>query len=736
MRRAIVVLSVLVGIALLGLSGAALAEEQVVHVAVRADSEHPGLEAFKAMDGNPATIWHAVWFRGVATPLPHEIVVDLGKSREITGFTHLTRPASCKNGNIKDYEVYLSDKPEAKKPLAKGTPVAKGTFENEVGESVVEFDAPVKGRYFRLRALSNINGDPSWAGIGELTLHCKGVKFVGKPWPRETSEGPKGPGSKLTGLSSTEELWIIKDGVLDKKALTPDATKSSDQVYLCEGETVNGLYVTGPNFKGRPNWSRLRTAKSAVGDFEFKVVLSASSARRGWVFPNITITDRGRLSFAQNGGQVLFGASKVALPLKGFSAPLGKNPFDGNLHSVAVTRRGDRISFYYDDRQVNEQPVDADARLHLWFDALFVTCKIKSIKLTAEKLSDDLKTAFRSAAPTQELFVGSGAHPKPVYGEACRYRIPALAVSKKGTILAFAEARRIHGNDVGDIDAVVKRSEDGGKTWGPEIVVWDDGANSVNNPCPLVDHKTGRIWICMGRYVGWPNASQHVAYSDDDGKTWSKPRDITQAIQAGIQPKKKVFIPGPGAGLVMRHEKYAGRLVIPMGFAPLVVYSDDHGETWKGGGWGGSDGGEAKCAELLDGSLLFNGRTGKRKRALSIVTEGGTKNATKTWYADDLPDPSCQGAVIRHSWPKDGKPGILLYSGPGVTTARAQGTLFASYDDGKTWPWKQEYYQGGSGYSDIAVLADGRVAVLFEKDGKSKLGFTILPGPPATPPKE
>ena len=146
-------------------------------------------------------------------------------SREITGFTHLTRPASGKNGNIKDYEVYLSDKPEAKKPLAKGTPVAKGTFENEVGESVVKFEAPVKGRYFRLRALSNINGQPTWAGIGELTLHCKGVKFVGKPWPRETSEGPKGPGSKLTGLSSTEELWVIKDGVLDKKALTPGATK-------------------------------------------------------------------------------------------------------------------------------------------------------------------------------------------------------------------------------------------------------------------------------------------------------------------------------------------------------------------------------------------------------------------------------------------------------------------------------------------------------------------------------
>ena len=165
---------------ILGLSGAAPAEERVVRVAIRADSEHSGLEAFRAMDGNPATIWHSVW-RGAVTPLPHEIVVDLGKPRTITGFTYLPRPADCKNGNIKDYEVYLSNNADESKPLAKGTPIAKGTFPNEVGESVVKFDAPKKGRYFRLRALSNVTGQPTWAGIGELTLHCEGVKFVGGP---------------------------------------------------------------------------------------------------------------------------------------------------------------------------------------------------------------------------------------------------------------------------------------------------------------------------------------------------------------------------------------------------------------------------------------------------------------------------------------------------------------------------------------------------------------------------
>ena len=102
-------------------------------------------------------------------------------------------------------------------------------------------------------------------------------------------------------------------------------------------------------------------------------------------------------------------------------------------------------------------------------------------------------------------------------------------------------------------------------------------------------------------------------------------------------------------------------------------------------------------------------------------------------YAADLPDPGCQGAVLRYSWPKDGKPGLILYSGA-AGPSRSHGTLFGSYDDGKTWPWKQEYYGGPSGYSDACVLPDGRVAVLFEKDGKDHLGFTIVPAPPATPP--
>ena len=179
-----VVFAILTAIMSLGASSAAFAAERVVHVKVRADSEHPGNEAFRAMDGNAGSIWHSGWkLPAAVTPLPHGIVVDLGGVYEISGFTYLPRPSSP-NGRIKDYEAYLSGPSTTSLPLAAniGKPVAKGAFSKPDAENVIEFPAPVKGRYFRLRALSNVTGEPTWAGIGDLKLHCKGVKFVGKPW--------------------------------------------------------------------------------------------------------------------------------------------------------------------------------------------------------------------------------------------------------------------------------------------------------------------------------------------------------------------------------------------------------------------------------------------------------------------------------------------------------------------------------------------------------------------------
>jgi len=549
----------------------------------------------------------------------------------------------------------------------------------------------------------------------------------------------------LSTANAAEELWVIKDGVLNKAVLQWPSAENLKHPFWnswinCAGQTVDGLFVVPRIVGGKKNHSRFVANKSALGDCEFKVVFSYQGSNAPVKFPNIALGVRGCLRFSADGKSVWMSLGKTVMPLKGFTAPCPSSVYDGKLHTVVVKRVGDKLSFHCDGKQLNEQTIDPNANLHIWFDSLVADTKIKSIRLTAEKFSDRLEPGYKSAAPVEDLLVGTGG-PSREYGKACAYRIPALAISKKGTILAFAEARRLNGGDIGDIDAVVRRSEDNGKTWGPEIVIWDDEGRSVNNPSAVVDPKTGRIWVYMGRWDG-TSPSQHVACSDDDGKTWSKAKDMSQILRAQIKDGRRLIIPGPGSGIALTRGKYAGRLVIPMNhgaaWGPSVVYSDDSGKTWKPGGALHANIGESKCAELTDGSVLFVGNPGgrERRRRLTIITEGGTKNATKMWHAEELKHAGCQGAVERHSWPKDGKPGILLYSGPGSVGARAQGTLRGSYDEGKTWPWKLEYYQGPSGYSDIEVLADGRVAVLFEKDSKSKLGFTILPAPPAAPPTE
>ena len=538
---------------------------------------------------------------------------------------------------------------------------------------------------------------------------------------------------------AAEELWVIKDGVLNKEALTPAATEVAKDHIGCGGKTIDGLYVCTPQAMGRPNWARFTTSRSAIGDCVFRVVFACAVDRPQWRFPNITITDRARLYFWKPGSPILLSNKKMALPLENFQAEIDNGPFHGDLHSLAVERVGDKLACYYDGRKQHEQTIDPHARLHLWFDALHTRIRIKSIQLTAEELSRNLTTTFQSAAPIAEIYRGTGVREQPAYGKACRYRIPALAVSKKGILLAFAEARRTDGADIGDIDAVVRRSDDNGKTWGPEIVVWDDGVHSVNNPSAVVDPRTGRIWLFMGRWIG-TTPSQHAVYSDDDGMTWSTPKDMTAVLHNQISDERQLVIPGPGSGIALTRGPHAGRLIIPMNhgaqWGPSVVYSDDGGATWHPGGALHANIGESKCAELNDGSVLFVGNPGppETRRRLTIITGGGARNATRMWHADDLKHAGCQGAVARHTFPHDDQPGLLLYSGPGVEGARAQGTLRGSYDEGKTWPWKLQYYEGGSGYCDITVLSDGRVAVLFEKDGKSTLGFTILPAPPPRSP--
>ncbi len=333
-------------------------------------------------------------------------------------------------------------------------------------------------------------------------------------------------------------------------------------------------------------------------------------------------------------------------------------------------------------------------------------------------------------APTQPLGI-----PVFISGQAgySGYRIPALAVTAKGTLLAICEGRRNSRSDTGDIDLLVRRSTDHGKTWSLQQVVWDDGGNTCGNPCVVVDRDTGRIWLLTTWNCGDDHEGSIIAgtskdtrrvfvtNSNDDGVTWAKPVEITADVK---QKDWTWYATGPGSGIQIEHGPHRGRLVIPCDhiekdskhYYSHVIYSDDHGKSWKlGGSTPEHKVNECEVVELADGRLMLNCRnySAQRYRQIVFSDDGGL-----TWnnqrHDETLIEPICQAAIELYRWPSQGKPGVMLFSNPASTAGRRHMTVRASFDNGKTWPVARVLNPGPSAYSDLAVLPDGQIACLYE----------------------
>lgn len=315
-------------------------------------------------------------------------------------------------------------------------------------------------------------------------------------------------------------------------------------------------------------------------------------------------------------------------------------------------------------------------------------------------------------------------------GYSC-FRIPAMVTTIKGTVLAFAEARRNNCGDAGNIDLVVKRSHDGGKTWSDLQKVWDDSANTCGNPSPVVDRKTGNIILLST----WNLGSDHekdiinqtskdtrrvfVLSSSDDGNTWTTPREITREVK---KDNWTWYATGPGSGIQIKKGKYKGRLVVACDhiesgskkYFSHAIYSDDGGKVWILGGTTPQDKvNESTVAELPKGNLMLNMRNygDVRYRQVSISKDGGEK-WSDTRADTTLIEPVCQGSLIQYDYP--GKKKFMVFSNPASTTSRTNMTVRLSYDNGKTWPLSKVLYSGPSAYSNVAVLPDGNIACLFE----------------------
>lgn len=389
---------------------------------------------------------------------------------------------------------------------------------------------------------------------------------------------------------------------------------------------------------------------------------------------------------------------------------------------------------------------------------------VLALSVSYHALGDDDVAAVKPAPIFEENTVWrhkeDNAWPYHVYG---------LVVSKKGTLLAFAEGR-VEMSDHSPHHLVVKRSVDGGRTWSPSIYIEkSDGTfwaangkpgkqEAWTNTGPVVDAETGRVFFFYALNEGSRHQNEtqvFYRYSDDDGRTWlPSAKDGGRIEVTGLfedNPHGWTFhMPGPGHGIQLRHQRGKnagknGRLVLtvwhrravsasPRLYGISLLVSDDHGETWRhtGDAGIGYGMGEGRIVELEDGRILLNARGGAAVRDGKKVetqkhrvyaysadageTFGTPKVRTEFTYSRN----GCDSGMQRYATTGEHGKSILLFSRPADPDKRARMTMSLSMDEGESWSYHKLIHDGASFYSDIAVLADRTIGLLYGKGKRSE----------------
>jgi sialidase-1 len=314
-------------------------------------------------------------------------------------------------------------------------------------------------------------------------------------------------------------------------------------------------------------------------------------------------------------------------------------------------------------------------------------------------------------------------------GVSC-YRIPAIITAPNGDLVATIDERVPSCGDLKwskDINIIMRRSSDNGKTWTPiETVINFPEGESASDPSMIVDNITGEIFLFYN-YMNLDTEKDiyylHVMKSGDNGKTWSKPEDITSQIAKPEWYKDFKFITS-GRGI----QTSTGKLLhcmVNLDSGMHLFGSDDHGKTWYFIDTPISPANESKVVELEDGSWMVNARSNDKKgmRYVHISTDEG-----KTWTTKAEPlltDPGCNASIIRYTSIKDGhKKNRLLFANANSVKGRENMTVKISYDEGKTWSKGKTVYKGSSAYSSLTILENGKIGLFFEKDKYTKNVFT------------
>ncbi|MEI7735779.1 MAG: sialidase family protein [Ferruginibacter sp.] len=349
------------------------------------------------------------------------------------------------------------------------------------------------------------------------------------------------------------------------------------------------------------------------------------------------------------------------------------------------------------------------------------------------------------------------------------YRIPAIIKLTGGSLLAFCEGRVKGSGDFGDINIVMKTSEDRGATWSPLQTIVDADSLQAGNPAPVVDltdpaYPKGRIFLFYNTgnnhegEVRKGKGIREVWYktSIDGGATWSAAVNITTQVHLPLQPQFnpaynfaadwRSYANTPGHGMQFTKGKYTGRIFIAanhssgnpqkqfMDYAAHGFYTDDHGKTFhlsETVNLPGSN--ESMAAELSSNKLMMNSRNQKgdvRARIVSLSTDGGT-TWSKTYFDTVLIDPVNQGSILAIG-SKKGQT-ILAFCNAADIKNRNHLTLRISFNEGISWKKNIliEADESGSqndftAYSDLVSFNTRTIGVLYERDNYSQIVFTII----------
>lgn len=338
------------------------------------------------------------------------------------------------------------------------------------------------------------------------------------------------------------------------------------------------------------------------------------------------------------------------------------------------------------------------------------------------------------------------------------YRIPGMVVTAKGTVLAYCEARKFSGADWGEIEVHLRRSTDGGRTFGPPRQVAHLGPRLPRNPVILApaqkktaggpDEQTVNNPVAIAARDGTVHLLYCVEYmrcfyrrSSDDGLTWSRPVEITSAFDTfRTDWPWRVIATGPGHGIQLR----SGRLVVPVWLAKsdnsphgsgvgATVFSDDQGATWRRGAIAvpndavtpGTS--ETIATELGDGRVMLLARThAAPNRKVAVFSPDGATGWTRPAFVDALLEPVCMSGLCTIPDGNGAPTARVLFSNPdtldlaahpakpGERRDRKNLTVKLSSDHGLTWPVSRVLEPGPSAYSDLSVLPDGTVLCLYE----------------------